>query len=251
MGTVTVKKPSIITLEYRQQPEDTDYGTCLWAVFHIDTERYSLSIMSDCGNFSYGWHPTPNAESFLQLLGRMDKDYLLSKIASPTVVDTERTFDRVMEYLHEIEKTLGKKLEAHDIEMIRRACGGTDLECLSSIKEALFATPIDGQYRELDLAERICLPEGAGPKKIAEVFKDHIQPMVETLKTHHDSQPNEPLTEDQLKKMDGEAVFAIPKGKTAGHMGIVAAAERSIVCRGGFVPFTLFRSIYRHRPEEV
>lgn len=60
---------------------------------------------------------------------------------------------------------------------------------------------------------------------------------------------NEPLTETQLKGMDGEAVFCIPKGKATGYMGIVTAAEASIICRGGFVPFYLYRAIYRTHPD--
>jgi len=79
--TVTVEKPKIVMLMYRQERSDEDYGSCLWARFNFDLKHYSMSIESDCGNYSYGWTPTPDAESFLQLCARFNWEYFLDKIS--------------------------------------------------------------------------------------------------------------------------------------------------------------------------
>lgn len=75
-------KPAIRQFELRQEKDvDKDYGSCLWATIYVDTESYQLTINSDCGSYVYSWHPTPETESFEELLGRMDKGYLLDKMA--------------------------------------------------------------------------------------------------------------------------------------------------------------------------
>lgn len=75
-------KPAIRQFELRQEKDiDKDYGPCLWATFYVDTENYRLKIDSDCGSYAYSWHPTPETESFEELLGHMDRGYLLDKMA--------------------------------------------------------------------------------------------------------------------------------------------------------------------------
>ena len=39
---MTVKEinPNILTLEYRQEKTDKDYGSCLWARFMFNLDRY-------------------------------------------------------------------------------------------------------------------------------------------------------------------------------------------------------------------
>lgn len=62
---MTVKEivPNILCLEYRQDREDKDYGTCLWARFMFNLDRYEMTITSDCGNYGYKWCETPDSES--------------------------------------------------------------------------------------------------------------------------------------------------------------------------------------------
>ena len=97
--TVTVEKPKIITLLYRQEKSDSDYGSCLWARFYLDTQNYTMSIESDCGNYSYGWYPTPDSESFLHLLCRMDGGYLRDKLAERTIVDGDATWNALKDMI--------------------------------------------------------------------------------------------------------------------------------------------------------
>ena len=46
---VTEIQPNIVALEYRQEQSDKDYGSCLWARFYFNLDRYELTIVSDCG----------------------------------------------------------------------------------------------------------------------------------------------------------------------------------------------------------
>lgn len=79
---MTVKEiiPNILCIEYRQDREDKDYGTCLWARFMFNLDRYEMTITSDCGNYGYKWCETPDSESFLELMVRCEKEYILNKI---------------------------------------------------------------------------------------------------------------------------------------------------------------------------
>ena len=78
--TVNIVKPNMLCLEYRQEKEDKDYGSCLWARFTFNLDRYELTITSDCGNYGYKWVETPKSESFLELMARCDEGYILDKI---------------------------------------------------------------------------------------------------------------------------------------------------------------------------
>ena len=80
MSTVETIKPKLLILEYRQQPGDEHYGSCLWARFIFNLDRYELTITSDCGNYGYKWVETPNSESFLQLMARCDEGYMMDKL---------------------------------------------------------------------------------------------------------------------------------------------------------------------------
>ena len=52
---IAVEKPEIITISYRQERGDKDYGSCLWARFNFDLKHYSMTIESDCGNYCARW----------------------------------------------------------------------------------------------------------------------------------------------------------------------------------------------------
>lgn len=97
--TVNIVKPNMLCLEYRQEKEDKDYGSCLWARFTFNLDRYELTITSDCGIYGYKWVETPKSESFLELMARCDEGYILDKIyGSPDVFDYEKTKKLFYEY---------------------------------------------------------------------------------------------------------------------------------------------------------
>ena len=103
MATVKVTEPKMITIEYRQEKGDEDYGTCMWARFNLDLINYTMFIESDCGTYGYGWYPTPDRESFLKLCSRFSEGYLIEKLSSQTVVDNDATWEQLQNLIDELE----------------------------------------------------------------------------------------------------------------------------------------------------
>lgn len=103
--------PNMLCLEYKQEKGDKDYGSCLWAIFTFNLDRYELSISSDCGFYGYKWCETPDTESFLELMARVDKDYMLLKLyGEPDVFDYEASKANIYEELVFEGGTLTKEL---------------------------------------------------------------------------------------------------------------------------------------------
>ena len=171
--TVTIEKPKIISLLYKQEKTDKDYGSCLWARFLFDTENYSLHIESDCGNYSYSWCPTPNTESFLHLMARIDKGYLLRKISDRTVVDGEATFESLKVNLEDVCD------DDVDWEEVKEyCCGGYDeREMVEEINSEIHNEFI-GEY---DIWECVQKDYPNNAKKIASVFCNHIIPAIKNI----------------------------------------------------------------------
>lgn len=182
---VTVEKPEVITLLYKQEKTDHDYGTCLWARFYLDLKNYTLAVESDCGNFTYGWVPTPNSETFLQLLARMGEDYLLSKISNKSVIDGDATAEEMQELVKEFSECEHIYLSNWDMEQIADACYHHSDE--RDLVEAELDTVVSFDLRkalESDtyyLYSAVAKDYPAGAKKIVEVFANYIKPVLKTL----------------------------------------------------------------------
>jgi len=98
---MTVKEipVSIRCLEYRQDKSDTDYGSCLYARFYFNLDKYELNIISDVGDYGYQWVATPEHESFLEHLAQITDGYLLGKLCgSPKEFDYEATKAHFYDY---------------------------------------------------------------------------------------------------------------------------------------------------------
>lgn len=172
MSTVQEIKPNILCLEYRQESGDEDYGSCLWARFIFNLDRYELSITSDCGNYGYKWCETPEAESFLELMARIGSDYLLRKIyGSADVFNYEETKKQAYEWYAEDEEDKAKLDEIFE-EIEWKGYPDSASEFLRA-----FDDENDGYF--IDTWE---LPEYEYPPnalKIVSVFEEYIQPYIE------------------------------------------------------------------------
>lgn len=172
--TVNEIKPNILCLEYRQEETDKDYGSCLWARFMFNLDRYELTITSDCGNYGYKWVETPKSESFLGLMARVDDGYMLDKLyGSANLFDYEAT------------KKFAYKWYADDEE---------DKEKLDKIFEEVewmykpetaelfldkFDSENDGYFSDTWELPQYDYPANA--LKIVQVFKDYIQPKIKEI----------------------------------------------------------------------
>ena len=181
MARVELKKPNIITLEFRQEKEDKDYGSCLWARFILDTENYDMHIISDCGKYGYGWIPTPEHESFLKLMSRINEDYFLDKIASRETIDNDKTYENIKFLL---EQSAGENLEDIniDLEELENACNeNNDINIADGVRSVIKFTSLDDYIEDYELYDNIEKDYSASQKKIAEVFKNYIQPKIREL----------------------------------------------------------------------
>ena len=97
---VSIIRPNIDKFEIRMERDDELYHACLWANILIDYDAYTISAVTDCGNYAYNWCITKE-ETFRHLCLRMlrDEDYLLRKFSSETVFDLKAS-KKLFEELH-------------------------------------------------------------------------------------------------------------------------------------------------------
>lgn len=182
--TITVEKPKIITLLYRQEKTDEDYGSCMWARFQFDLKNYTLHIESDCGNYTHGWYPTPDTESFMELCARFDYDYLIYKLSNRTVIDSESTWKAVKELVEEtIEYSLFDNIDEYDWEQLESSCYHChdQRDVIDGILDALKYTELSGKIETEDLWGAIEMDYPANAKKIVSVFINCIQPFIKSM----------------------------------------------------------------------
>ena len=180
---VTIEETRIISLMYRQERTDADYGSCLWARFYFDLKNYTLSIESDCGNYVYGWVPTPEAETFLHLCSRFDEGYLLEKIAKRTVVNGDETWEELKDFLEYAVGDADEEVRITELKEIHDACyhHRTDVEAHEAILAAIKETSFSDEIGDYEIWQSIVMDYSADAKKIVSVFHDHIQPVIKKL----------------------------------------------------------------------
>ena len=182
--TVTLEKPEIITLMYRQEKTDADYGSCMWARFYFDLKNYTLQIESDCGNYIYGWVPTPDGESFMQLCTRFDSGYLLYKLSNQSVIDSANTWQAVKDLVSDIiEIESLDDLDEYDWDQLEAACYGNNDErdVVDSVISALDDTVLRDKYDTYDIWNAIEKDYPTQAKKIVSVFISCIQPFIKKM----------------------------------------------------------------------
>jgi len=180
MATVNIKKPNVITLEYRQEKTDDNYGSCLWANFNFDLDRYDLSILSDCGNYAYGWVPTPDTEPFLELMARLDETYLLGKISSESVIDFKETWSNAQNYINYV---LGDENPDFDLEEIEEICrGSSESDVYNGLLKALEYTNADNEFAD-DYELLVCITKTYPlmAKRIVKIFIENIEPKIKEM----------------------------------------------------------------------
>lgn len=165
----------IITLEYRQEKEDADYGSCLWARFMFNLDKYELNINSDVGNYSYKWCETPEHESFLHLMSRINDDYLLTKLCgNPREFDYEASKKSVINDYNYDEEIQQKVIEHFkDLEKL--------YETPTSAEE--FVNGLLDRFIDWDEYDTYCsviYDHSTWQKRIVKIFADYIQPYIRT-----------------------------------------------------------------------
>lgn len=181
MAIVKIKQPKITVIEYRQEIADADYMSCLWARFYCDEDNYTLQIESDCGSYGYAWIPTPETESFLHLMIRVNRSYLLGKISDENVVDGDATYKNVREYLEELLDGEEPDFDYEDIENVCYYSGYFEVQ--NAIWDAIKNTNANTDYIDTYylLNECIVTTYPGNAKKIVEVFDLYIKPKIREI----------------------------------------------------------------------
>lgn len=186
--TKTIHK--ILELEFRQEKGDEHYGSCLWARFYFNLDKYELSIVSDCGNYAYKWVETPGSESFLALIARMDGDYLLNKLVGPPhIFSLEATRDSILkDNDHESDETKAAIKKFFDDFPYEPECIDSFVRMTEEERDYLdesdytdemfdgisIIKDFDSEYL-YQIAEKVY---SANELKIIEIFENSIQPWV-------------------------------------------------------------------------
>lgn len=172
--------PNIRQFEYRQGRENPDYSLCSWATFVLDCTNYTLYIASDCGRYSYSWAPTPESESFVHLVSRIDSDYLLGNIEFMRIFDYEKSLNNVIEYLKDdavSEEELEQFKERMKYESEVGLAGIIDDEFKTACKEGL------DNINRADLLDGLddggCVYEyPLDARKVIQIFCEYLQPLL-------------------------------------------------------------------------
>lgn len=167
-----VKKvvPNVTTYHMRfTKEEDPDmHWRCMWARVTLDHDNFTLSAVSDCGDYTYSWHIT-ESETFLHLMCRINSDYLLGKISNRSEFDLEEskkeTISNIREYYSEIENIEDKIQEIEEIEE-----GG---------EEGFYIRVDSIMDGDIDFESISCVkdyPEGA--KVFCRIFEEYLKPLL-------------------------------------------------------------------------
>lgn len=186
------QKPNIVRIAVHQEKGDPNYGSCMWAYFDFDLDRYMLNIQSDAEDGHYRWYETPNTEDFLHLIARIGGDYLIHKMFHDRqVVDVEATLDEVREYLGIGEDEDYQDDDLTEEEIDEREGAMSDLRGLfeeyGSVTQETACNLLESwnqdheEFEIDDIWERVCMDYTAGQKRIVQIFKDYVQPKIREM----------------------------------------------------------------------
>lgn len=186
---IKVEKPNIVRISYYQEQDDPHYGSCLWAYYDFDLDKYMLNVQSDCGDAAYRWVATPKTESFLHLMARINDDYLINKLYRETNVNIDATLAEVKDWLG-IGEDVDYQLDLSDDEREERE------EALEELKDLFdefgnISPDAAGHILEewnsdhgfdLDCVwERVVTDFTAWQKRVVQIFRDYIQPKIREM----------------------------------------------------------------------
>ena len=96
ISNITYKKNTIDSYSIHFNNDEARWR-CMWAIVNIDSDTWTFSATSDCGNYSYRWSYEDD-RTFKKFLTTLNQSYFLSKISDETEVDEKETIIRMKEY---------------------------------------------------------------------------------------------------------------------------------------------------------
>lgn len=187
MSKVTLEKRNIVTVCYRQEENDPDYGSCLWADFCFDLDSYTLSITSDCGTYGSGWCVTPS-EPFLKLMVRINSDYLCGNISRRSAMNVKATANNLINYVRSIAGKVCRDMQ-REIKAATDEYSNSGEGLLREMERILERAGLEDNSCGYDIA---CCIERTYPVralKICDIFERHVQPFLREL-INKEAQPH-------------------------------------------------------------
>ena len=186
---IKVEKPNIVRISYYQEQDDPHYGSCLWAYYDFDLDKYMLNVQSDCGDAAYRWVATPKTESFLHLMARINDDYLINKLYRETNVNVDATLAEVKDWLG-IGEDEDYQLDLSDDKREEREEALEELKDLfdewGDISPDAAGHILEEWNSEHDfdidcIWERVVTDFTAWEKRIVQIFMDYVQPKIKEI----------------------------------------------------------------------
>lgn len=159
---VTTPKITTYALRFNPEQEPDIYFRCMWARMTLDHDNFTLSIISDCGNYTYSWQPSEQ-ESFLDLMCRVNSDYLLGKISNRNKFNLEESKRETIENI--------KNYEDQDVEEKIKAIEGIE-DCE---EEGFYLQAISIiESEEVEIVKDF----HGGAKIICLIFEQYLRPLL-------------------------------------------------------------------------
>jgi len=159
-------------LKFNSKEDKEMCRRCTWARITLDHDTFTMTANTDCGNYSYSWSPD-DTESFVKLMSRIDKCYLLGKISAETKFNLEKSKELTIKNLCQIEEY---RIPSHTslAEMEK------NIRNFEFDDETLFYLEVELEtcnlldYESIDLVKEY--PGGA--ITFVDIFCDYLQPIL-------------------------------------------------------------------------
>lgn len=161
--------PNITQIKLQFESTDEMYCRCMWARINLDNDNYSLLAETDCGSYNYSWNVTED-ESFLELMCRINKDYLLGKVANENVFDCDETTKALLDYYIND----GVYLDDALLEQIKQIYTSS----LEGYVEEIKYIDDDNIFNDSDIYECACNKYPVGAITFSEIFEEYVQPLI-------------------------------------------------------------------------
>lgn len=103
-------EPKVITYALNAENDDEKFQ-CMWVRFMFDCDNGQLDISSDAGDYHYRWGYNVN-EDFMHLMTRLNKEYLLNKIADRSIFNLDASKKTMIAKVKNMQSQIaGAKME--------------------------------------------------------------------------------------------------------------------------------------------
>lgn len=177
---VKIEKPNTVMFDVRFEDGDEYRNRCAYHTITFDLDRWIMNARTDNGNYSYGWSVEKGGRTFLELMQKIDADYLLRKVSDCSQFNIKESKERICKdiklcYEHELEpQELQRVID--EVNEIDNSFGVEDF-----MNKAIFIEIESEEYGRLGSELVGCNMVYEYPQAalvFAEIFTDVIQPLI-------------------------------------------------------------------------